>query len=627
MESKNQKSSKQSNSEFNQRIERKAIIIADTFTNLLSPIKDEISEVLLPICNIPIIEYLLDFLFSNSISEIIICSCKNSESLRNYIKKHYPKSNNIKLIASDEFQDMGDCLRKVNSEKLISSDFVLVRGLVIANFNLEKVFDYHMRKKKEDPYVILTSIMKNYKNDKFVKTKYDENFLVVNKQSNQILQYESLRDGNVITLNENIKLNLSKPKSANEQPTASQYEIKTNLFDTFIDICAPDVLNHFADNFDYHSIRDDLYRNIIVNEIFSDKFILYELSENEFVGIIKNFESFSKVNLEIINRWAHPITLENLHISARLKTSFKVRNPNVYIDGSEVLIDPKVKSLFSTVLGAQVHVGEFCEISGSVLGSEVKIGKNCKVKNSIILQGITIHDDVVIENSVIGKNTEIEKSCKLINCYVANSLLLSFPEEENGKILQNLRIKLDLSGEKEDTDSLSDESSDLYGNFNSKEKESLSRSESNGNIQNLHKENNEEEILKSDRNSQKLEYIENETFLMNLEDRDYMFTCVDARDTCCDDSNKDDSEDEFDNFDDDDDFTESEQEEQEIEENFEDEMKCIVQTGIDDPDKISDIVQEIMALKFSFKYKTFSDSNLYKISFLIIYKLNFFYFC
>jgi len=287
MESKNQKSSyggsKQTNNDYDPRNDRKAVIIADTFTNLLSPIKDEISEVLLPVCNVPIIEYLLDFLFSNSISEIIICSSKNSETLRNYLKRHFPKSNNIKLIISDEFQDMGDCIRKINSEKLITNDFVLIRGLVIANFNLEKAFDYHLAKKKEDPYVILTSIMKKYKNDKFVRTKYDENFMVVNKNTNQILQYESLRDSSTITLNENVKLTLSKPKSGNEQPSANQYEIKTSLFDTFIDICAPDVLNHFADNFDYHSIRDDLYRNIIVNEVFADKFILYELNENEYL--------------------------------------------------------------------------------------------------------------------------------------------------------------------------------------------------------------------------------------------------------------------------------------------------------------------------------------------------------
>lgn len=627
MESKNQKTShggsKQTNIDYDPRSDRKAVIIADTYTNLLSPIKDEISEVLLPVCNVPIIEYLLDFLFSNSISEIIICSSKNSETLRNYLKRHFPKSNNIKLIVSDEFQDMGDCIRKINSEKLITNDFVLVRGLIIANFNLEKAFDYHLAKKKEDPYVILTSIMKKYKNDKFVKTKYDENFMVVNKNTNQILQYESLRDSSTITLNENVKLTLSKPKSGNEQPSASQYEIKTNLFDSFIDICAPDVLNHFADNFDYHSIRDDLYRNIIVNEIFSDKFILYALNENDYLGIVKNFESYLKVNLEIINRWGHPITLENLHISAKLKTSFKVRNPNIYTDGANVFIDSKVKNLSSAVLGSEAKIGEFSEVTGSVIGKEVSIGKKCKIKNSIIMEGVSIKDDVVIENSIIGKNVEIQSKCVLKNCYVANNLVLNFAaEEESPKVIENMRIKLDLNNDSNLDASLSDESSDLYGDGNN-DKDPSGRNESTRKFDN---DKNDEEILTSDKNITKLEMLDNETFLMNLEDRDYMFTCIDKKETCVEDSNINDIQDDMNELDDD--FTESEQEEQEVEENFEDEMKIIVQSGIDDPDKISDIVQEIMALKFSFKYKTFSDSNHYFkicLSFYLFFHKNLLY--
>lgn len=599
---------KNAGSDFDPRNERKAVIIADTYTNLLSPIKDEISEALLPVCNVPILEYMIDFLFSNSISEIIICACKNSETIKNYLKKHYNRANNIKLIASDEFQDMGDCIRKINSEKLITNDFVLIRGLIIANFNLEKAFNYHLQKKKEDPYVILTSIMKNYKNDKYVKTKYDENFLVVNKLTGQILQYESLRDGNMITLNENIKLNLSKPKSANDQPTAAQYEIKTTLFDSFVDICAPDVLNHFADNFDYHSIRDDLYRNIIVNEIFSDKFVLYELDQSQYLGVIKNFESYLKVNQEIINRWAHPIVLENLHISAKLKTSFKIKYSNVYFDGNSIEINPRAKVMSSNVLGSESVFEENCNVSGSVIGKEVKIGKNAIIKNSIIFQGTIIGDDVVIENSVIGRNCEVEKNIQIKNSYVGNSLFINFPDEP-GKVLESLRIKLDLNND--DENSLSDEEEDdddLYSGLNVKEKSETEI---------LKEEKNNATNEKSASQSHKLELIDNNTFLMNLEDRDYMFTCAQENANEIEEELEDDIND---------DFTESDQEEQEEEdENYEDEMKVIVQSGIEDPDKISDIVQEIMALKFSFKYKTFSDSK-YSVCcfFYLLYYYNYY---
>ena len=131
----------------------KAVIIADTFTKLLEPLDENISEVLLPLGNIPILEYMIDFLMSNSIKEIIICAKKNNRSLETYLKKHHKKSKNfIKLITSDEFTDMGDCLRKISAEKLISTteDFVLIRGLIVTNIDLEKAINFH-KKKKEQP--------------------------------------------------------------------------------------------------------------------------------------------------------------------------------------------------------------------------------------------------------------------------------------------------------------------------------------------------------------------------------------------------------------------------------------------------------------------------------------------
>jgi len=239
-----------------------------------------------------------------------------------------------------------------------------------------------------------------------------------------------------------------------------------------------------------------------------------------------------------------------------------------------VYIDAKVKSLSSAVFGSETEVHEFSEVTGSVIGKEVKIGKGCKIKNSIIMEGVSIKDDVVIENSIIGKSVEIQSKCFLKNCYVANNLVLNFPEEEKTKIIENMRIKLDLNNESCEEGSLSDESTDLYGDTK-KSREPIIRQES---ISNFNNEKNEEQILKSEKNLKKLEMIDNETFLMNLEDRDYMFTCLDQKETNDEDSENQNIHDELDELDND--FTESEQ-----------------------------VVQEIMALKFSFKYKTFSDSN------------------
>ena len=50
---------------------RKAVIIGETFTRLLNPLTNDIPELLIPVCGIPLIEYMIDSLFSSNIKEII----------------------------------------------------------------------------------------------------------------------------------------------------------------------------------------------------------------------------------------------------------------------------------------------------------------------------------------------------------------------------------------------------------------------------------------------------------------------------------------------------------------------------------------------------------------------------
>jgi translation initiation factor eIF-2B subunit epsilon len=449
---------------------RKAVIIADSFTNLLNPINETLPEVLLPVCNIPILEYMLDFLFSNSIKEIIIVAKKHEQVLSKYINKHYKRNKNIKLIISDDFTEMGDCLRKIYSEKLISSDFVLVRGLVIANFNLEKIFDYHLLKRKEDKNCILTSLFKTYKNDSKIRTKYDQSVVVYDTQTKGVLQYESTYNCRKLKLNENIKFSPTKPNQPNQDPVCTSYRVRTDLYDTFIDICSVDVLNHFSENFDYNSIRDDLYKNVLTSEIYSDKFYLYEVKENEYVGVIKNFETYFKVSNEIINRWAHPVVLEHLLTPAKLEINYKCLNLNIYQDG-ESSIDVKAKLKGSIAIGPGCVILEGVNLASSILAKGTKIGKNSNLKNCIIFVNCNIGENVTLENVVLGENVTIDSNICIKDCYISDQIFLSKNEDNNG-MFTNSRISED---------------------YNDEETEP------------------------------KIEHISYETFAMNLEDKDLMF--------------------------------------------------------------------------------------------------------
>ena len=61
----------------------KALIIGETFTSLLNPLTLDTPNLLLPLCGIPIIEFMLDSLCSSSIIKEIIYVSKNIVIINN----------------------------------------------------------------------------------------------------------------------------------------------------------------------------------------------------------------------------------------------------------------------------------------------------------------------------------------------------------------------------------------------------------------------------------------------------------------------------------------------------------------------------------------------------------------
>ena len=74
----------------------KAAIIGETFTSLLNPLTSDTPCLLLPICGIPIIEFMLDSLSSSSIIKeiiIIVKKLNDFEQLDKYLKRYHKNIN------------------------------------------------------------------------------------------------------------------------------------------------------------------------------------------------------------------------------------------------------------------------------------------------------------------------------------------------------------------------------------------------------------------------------------------------------------------------------------------------------------------------------------------------------
>ena len=115
----------------------KAIILAGGRGKRLRPITDYVPKPLIPIKNIPIIEWQIKYLKKFGISEVIICSGYKTEMIENYLNN---KKLGVKIIFSVETKPLGTGGAIKKAGKIIKEkSFLVINGDVITNIDLKKL--------------------------------------------------------------------------------------------------------------------------------------------------------------------------------------------------------------------------------------------------------------------------------------------------------------------------------------------------------------------------------------------------------------------------------------------------------------------------------------------------------
>ena len=115
----------------------KAIILAGGRGKRLRPITDYVPKPLIPIKNIPIIEWQIKYLKKFGISEIIICSGYKTKMIENYLNN---QKLGIKITFSVEDKPLGTggAIKKAG-KKIKDESFLVINGDTITNIDLKKL--------------------------------------------------------------------------------------------------------------------------------------------------------------------------------------------------------------------------------------------------------------------------------------------------------------------------------------------------------------------------------------------------------------------------------------------------------------------------------------------------------
>lgn len=107
------------------------------------------------------------------------------------------------------------------------------------NNSLKKAIAFHKQKRKEDNNNVMTVVLKNVQKTAGAKPILDDLVVAMDRSSSQILIFED----------SNKKKNVRIPLELMADRTALSFH--TNLLDCNVDICSPELMVQFSDNFDY----------------------------------------------------------------------------------------------------------------------------------------------------------------------------------------------------------------------------------------------------------------------------------------------------------------------------------------------------------------------------------------
>lgn len=329
----------------------KAIILAGGFGTRLRPLTVNIPKPMVPVMNTPMLEHIINLLKKHDLTEIIIMLFYQPEIIMNYFKDGSEFGVKITYIIEDRDLGTAGCITLAKNI-IKDSDFLIISGDVLTNFNLKQAIDFHNN------------------NDSLAT-------ILLTKST------EPLRYGIVITEPDGrIKKILEKP---------SWGEVFSDTINTGIYIFKSEIFKYIPDETNY-----DFSKNLFP-DILAKKERFFGWCGNGYWIDIGTLAEYRKVHEDILNG----------EIDCDIKGERKgTIGRDVWV-GKNVRIHPGAKLKDSVVIGNNVTIEENVEIANSVIGDDCYIDSGAKIIRSILWNKNVIEKEVDIKECVLGTGNKV----------------------------------------------------------------------------------------------------------------------------------------------------------------------------------------------------------------------------
>lgn len=306
----------------------------------------------------------------------------------------------ITKVSSPGWHGEGDALRDIDGRSDIrpQDDFLIVRSGAVFNMDVMRLVKEHKERRVKDRNWLLTSVFRRG---------------TAGAPSGLVIAVES-GSGTLIKFDERCTSGVSLDVKASNAglENGGSVEICSDVVDVGLDVCAPDLLVEFKDNFDFDRVRA-LTREKLESgdaETLGNRMYAHftNSARGEYASRIDTLAALAQTTADVFNGWMHPVSLGTVAAPHQ-----------VHHFEPDVFFCPSVEPGCATKLSAQAYVAKQWSGRNSVIGRNASIGEGARIWNSVIGDGVAIGKGAVIDNSIVCNNSTVEPNAVIDQCVLS----------------------------------------------------------------------------------------------------------------------------------------------------------------------------------------------------------------
>lgn len=360
------------------------------------------AQCLLPLANTPLIEYTFEFLANAGVEVIFVYCGAHREQVEQYIKKskwaaQSSPFSRLELIQSTS-HSIGDAMRDLDSRSLLTGDFLLVYGDVVSNLPLESALAAHRARRVKDKNAIMTMVLREAGANHRTKARGTSPIFVIDPTKDRCLHFEQMPNRDQTHF-----LSIDPELLSSSQ----ELEIRQDLIDCGIDICTPDVLALWSDNFDFQAPRKGFLHSVLKDYELNGKTFHTHIVSDHYAARVRNLHAYESVSKDIVSRWAYPLCPDSNLVQGQ---SYRLQKGNIYKEEGVILARDCVIGS-KTVIGRGTSIGDKTIIKNSIIGRHCQIGRNVKIDGAYLWDYASVGDGSTISKSVVANEAAIGRRC------------------------------------------------------------------------------------------------------------------------------------------------------------------------------------------------------------------------